>query len=216
MPLALKLLAPPTQEPLSLEEAKRHLRVDSSDENTLILGYIAAARDYAERFTGRQFLTATWALGLGTWPCATGWRSTQGGLWLPRPPLQTLTGTYVDLAGDPQPLGITYVDSDGATQTLATTVYGVDTLTEPGRVYLKSGQSWPNLYDQPYAVQVTYKAGWLTVPQLYHRHASLRSALLLLVGHLYENREASAEKTLSEIPLGVESLLWMNRLLEVA
>jgi len=215
MPLPLTLLAPPVVEPISLSEAKLHLRVDIATDDTLITGLISAARDYAERFTGRQFLTATWALALDAWPCS-GWDARQTGLWLPKPPLQTLTGTYTDLLGATQPLGITYIDSDGTTQTLATTVYGVDTRSEPGRIYLKSGQSWPSVYAQPNAVQVVYKAGWPTAPQFYLRHASLRSAMLLLVAHLYEQREASVEKALSEIPLGVESLLWMNRLLEVA
>ncbi len=207
MPLALTLLAPPTQEPISLPEAKLHLRVSLDDDDTLILGLISAARDYLEKATGRQFLTATYRLSV---PCFEACC-----LRLPRPPLQSLVGTYVDSLGATQPLGITYIDTAGVTQTLATTVYGVDADSQPGRVYLLPGQSWPSLYSMPNPVQVTYKAGYATSSALFARHASLRSALLLLIAHLYEQREASIEKALSEIPLGVCSLLWINRLVEV-
>jgi uncharacterized phiE125 gp8 family phage protein len=44
--------------------------------------------------------------------------------------------------------------------------------------------------------------------------ASLKSAIKLLVAHYYENREASAEKALTEIPLGVERLVWLHRVIE--
>lgn len=211
MPLALTLLAPPTQEPIRLEEQKLHNRVSLHEDDTLILGQISTFRDYAERFTGLQFLTAVYRLSV---PCFEACC-----LRFPRPPLQSLVGTYVDVLGATQPLGITYVDSNGVTQTLATTVYGVDTDSLPGRVYLLPGQSWPSLYSVPNPVQATFKAGYVTIGAFFARHASLRSALLLGGGHLYEHREASQEagvgKALSEIPLGVEALLWLNRLVEV-
>ncbi len=205
--MSVVLLAPPTKEPISLDEAKLHLRVSLDEDNTLILGLIASARDYLEKATGRQFLTATYRLSVACFDACC--------LRLPYPPVQSLVGTYVDSLGASQPLGITYVDSAGVTQTLATTVYGVDTDSQPGRLYLQPSQSWPSLYSTPHPVQVTYTAGYRTPAQLFARHGSLRSALLLLVGHLYEAREASVERALSEIPLGVSSLLWINRLLEV-
>ncbi len=66
--MALTLFTPPTAEPVSLEEAKRHLRVDGNDEDVDILGLITAAREQAERHTRRQLLTATWDLKLDRFP----------------------------------------------------------------------------------------------------------------------------------------------------
>lgn len=221
MPLSLVMVKPPTQEPIRLDEAKLHMRVDLADDDTLILGYIQAARQYLETVTRRTFLTTIWQLSVDDFSCwdagySTRWgRSTaHGWLALPRPPLVALSGTYTDSAGDPQPLGITYQDSNGVTQTLATSVYGVDAASEPGRVYLAPAQSWPSVYGIPNAVQVTYQAGYATAARLFQERASLRWLLLLMVAHMYENREISAEKALTLIP-NYQDMLWINKLVEV-
>lgn len=209
---ALRQTVPPTQEPVSLEQAKLQCRVSISEDDTLILGYISAAREHLETVTRKQFLTATWVMGLEDFPC--GWSSRYVGSYrhggwqsyieLPRSPLQQV------LTPDPLP-AVTYTDSNGDAQTLSSDVYGIDTLHEPGRLYLKSGQSWPSTYNVPNAVQVTFKAGWTTPDRV---PATLRQVILLLVASMYENREATAEKALSMIP-GVEAMIWGNRLVEV-
>lgn len=186
--MSLQLVTPPTQEPLTIADARAQCRIDLTDEDVLLLGYIQAARDQLETEMRRQFLTATYRYGCDTF----------GGhhcLRLPRPPLQSVTS-------------VSYIDTAGATQTLATTVYGVDTLSEPGKIYLKEGQSWPSLREQPNAVQVVYVAGWPS-PALVP--AEIKQAMRLLIGHWYEQREATADKAPGEIPLGVERLLWNKR-----
>lgn len=187
MPLSLKRTVAPTDTPLSLTEVKQHLRLTSVDEDALLLLYLQAAVDEVERSTRRQLLTATWQLSLDDFTCEM--------FTLPRAPLQSVSS-------------VSYLDTDGDAQTLATTVYGVDTISEPGRVYLKTDQSWPAVYDQVNAVTITYLAGWTTPGQV---PASLKQLILLLVGHMYEHREASIDKSLSLIPNGIERLMWLHR-----
>lgn len=44
----------------------------------------------------------------------------------------------------------------------------------------------------------------------------MRQAMLLLISHWYEHREAVASTTMTEVPLAVETLLWAHRILEFA
>ena len=60
--MPLQIVTPPANEPVSLLEAKQHLRVDGDDDDLLIGSLIAAARQAAETQTGRQLITARWKL----------------------------------------------------------------------------------------------------------------------------------------------------------
>ena len=177
----LRQTVAPTVEPLSLAEAKAHLRVDIADDEDLISDLIKAAREAAEVATNRQFLAATWQLKLDSFPVADE-RSMvvdcDGSIRLPRPPVTTASG-----------VSITYIDSAGVSQTLATTVYKVDRATEPGRVYLAFNQSWPATRGQKEAVTVQYQAGYGTTATAVPRIA--RQLVRLMLGDLYENRETA-------------------------
>lgn len=201
---ALSQTVAPTEEPVSLEELKDHCRVDLDDDDALLLSFGVMARESLEIETARQFLTATYVMALDMFP---GGFMRQAGSWsywdgirVPRPPLQSVTS-------------ITYTDTAGATQTLATSVYGVDIYSEPGRIYLKPSQIWPSTYDVPNAVLITFVAGWTDTTKM---PQALKQAIKLWTADAYENREASAEKSLTEIPLGVRRLVWLNRIIEAA
>jgi len=119
----------------------------------------------------------------------------RGAFQLPRSPLITLDS-------------IKYDDEDGIEQTLGASVYGVDSVGEmPARIWLKGGESWPTTYpDALETVRVLFTAGYGTagadVP------ASIRAALLLLLGNLFENREAVVTGTIvTDLPFGVRALL---------
>ena len=62
------LLSGPLDEPLTLAEAKSHLRVDHGDEDTLIQSLITSARLHVETLTGRVLMTQSWRLVLDDWP----------------------------------------------------------------------------------------------------------------------------------------------------
>jgi uncharacterized phiE125 gp8 family phage protein len=188
MPLSLAQTVVPTDEPMSLELIKLHLRVSHDREDALIYLYMQAAREEVERITRRQLMTATYTLSVDDFPAC-------GVLLMPRAPLQSV-------------VSVGYLDSANVVQTLATTIYGVDTASEPGRLFLKQGQSWPSVYSQRNAITITYQAGWALAPQI---PPLLKMAILLLIGHFYEHREVTVEKALTMIPQGLTNILWLFR-----
>ena len=61
----------PTEKPVSLAEAKAHLRYDDDDQDVLIAACIAAATDRLDGWAGilgRCLVAQTWAVDLGCWP----------------------------------------------------------------------------------------------------------------------------------------------------
>lgn len=164
----LRLVTAPTSEPVSTSEAKSHCRVDISTDDTLIAGLIIAAREEFENQADKTLFTTTWKLVLDTWPEAHY-------IELPRPPLVSVTS-------------VVYKDDDGNSYTLPTSSYIVDTDAFPGRVVLKDAASWPSvtLYESG-AITVTYVAGYALTASIPQRY---KQAILMLVGHWYENREA--------------------------
>lgn len=180
----------PDHEPVDLAEAKAHLRVDGSEEDSLIDALIVAARRQAELTSRRALVTRTLEAQLDCWP-------QDNCIELAYPPLQSVTS-------------ITYIDSAGASATLPSADYIVDKHSQPGRIVLGYGKSWPSPTLRPgAAITVRYVAGYgdaEDVPQEY------KQAMLLLIGHFFEHREAvAAGVTLNTLPLGVEALLLIDR-----
>ena len=165
-------------EPVSLAEARAHCRVTSSDHDTVLNLYIGAARDFAERYTGLRLVTQTLTISDPDF--------SEGAL--PVAPAQSIA--------------IAYQDTDNAGQTLAASVYtlsGANTLRP--KLSLTEGQNWPDVYDAPEAVTLTVVAGYATVPD------AIKAALLLHIGHLFDNREAVGEGEMKQVPLTTMDLL---------
>lgn len=191
--MRLKLVTAPAAEPLDLEtEVKAHLRVDIADDDLFIAGLMAGAREFLEEAARRAFVTQTWRLNLDGWP------DDSDEIELPRPPLQSVSS-------------ITYTDSEGNETTWSSDEYLVDTDSEPGRIVVANGYSWPGASLRSMnPIQITYVAGYgdpEDVPQRWKR------AMLLLIGHWYENREVivATGAIPKEIPLAVDSLIWLDR-----
>jgi len=188
--MALKIATPPTTEPVTSTEAKLHLKVDATTDDTLIANLITTARETVEAIARRALITQTWDLLLDEFP--------EGDeLLIPFPPLQTISS-------------VQYTNQNNVTATFASSNYAVDTYSEPGRIKLVYGAAWPGdiLYTLN-GVKVRFIAGFgaaAAVPLKY------KQAILLLLGHWYANREeVIAGANLSEIPFGVNALLWMDR-----
>lgn len=188
--MPLKRTSAPAKEPVTLDMAKAHIRVDGGEEDAYIEQILKTAREWCEDFQRRAYVTQTWRLTLDEFPAC-------GELELPRPPLASVTS-------------ITYLDTNGDSQTLATSVYAVDTDADPGRVYLKYNQTWPSTRAIQNAVTITYVAGYGADDS--HVPAAMKQAILLLVGHWFENREDVVSGSLPKhIDMGVKALLWPNR-----
>lgn len=192
--MALKLKTAPAVEPVTLTEAKAHLRVDGTDEDTFITSLIVAAREYCEKYSNRACITQTWYLWLDSFPCSDS-------ISLPLPPLQSVAS-------------IKYYDTDNAESTISNGDYFVDPVSEPGRISLAYGKRWPGIVLRPVnGVCIEFVCGYglaVAVPQ------GIKQAILLLVGHWYGNREAAGAGSVSkEIEFAVSSLLGVDRVVPV-
>jgi len=182
----LVLAAGPDTEPVTTAEAKNYCRVDTgiTEDDTLIGVLVTAARQLVELYTGRSLVTQTWELALDNFPAGSS-------VELPRGPVQSVTSIK------------TYDDEDNES-TFASGNYLVD--TSLGRVSLNHDAVWPTDLRSTASVLITYVAGYgdaaSDVP------AALRQAILMLVGHWYENREAVVTGTIAaEVPFTVAALL---------
>lgn len=187
--MALILITAPTVEPVSLAEARAHLRIDIDDDDTLISGLITAARSHLEGIARPKLamINQTWDYIADSFPT--------GDTFEIRPyPLQSITS-------------IKYTDDDGVEATFSAANYQVDTSRQPGRLRLKSTASWPSVVlREMNGLAIRFVAGYgatgASVPM------PLRQAILLLVGHWYENREPVLVTGMmaSPLPMTVEAL----------
>ena len=106
---------------------------------------------------------------------------------------------------------ISYTDIDGVTQTVSSGDYLVDTDSEPGRIVLKTGKSWPSVQLKEIAgVRIRYVAGWTAAANVL---PNITHAVRLLVGHWFENREQTMTGVnITDIPMGVDDLLMPSRI----
>ncbi len=175
---SFSLVTPPAAEPVSLTEAKQHARIDTDADDALITGLIAAARQWAEKATGRAFMTQTWQLAIDAAPLPYGGVKTA--INLPRAPLQSVASVEI-------------FDDDDAAVAWPEENYFVDTVREPGRLALRSGCVWPAPARATNGIVVTYVGGYgsdaASVP------APIRTAICQLVAHWYEHRGDAATLT---------------------
>lgn len=182
----------PTVEPVTLAEAKLHLRVDHTAEDDYITSLIIAGREWAEGVTRRAFISRTVRLSLDEFPTE---------IKLPFGKTQSVS-TFA------------YTDADGNAATLASgSTYTLDSDSEPARLLPYYNTDWPSVYGIPNAIQITYVVGYgaaaTAVP------TSIKQAILLAVGHWYEHREMVADAgVLAEVPLAAQALLTQYRILE--
>lgn len=194
--MALKVITAPATEPVTLAEAKLHLRVDSSAEDTLITMLIVAAREMAEMKTGRQLMTATLRVTLDQFPSqvwcndGSGFSLPGNAILLPRSPVTAVTS-------------IKYADSAGVLQTIDAANYAVDLDSEPVRITPASGSVWPCPIDQIGAVQINFTAGYASAAAV---PSSIKQWILMLVGSGYAQRESFATRGLS-VPPFLDGLL---------
>ena len=180
----------PSAEPVTTTDQKNWMRVDTSDEDTLIGSLASAARSYVEMATSRQCITATWVLKLKNFPA--------GDIVLPIFPLQSITS-------------IKYYDSNGAEQTWSSALYDVDTAMEPGRVRPVSGADYPSdVRGYTDDIEITFVSGdgdaASDVP------GGIKAAINLLAAHWFEHRESVALGTISTtLPQSLDSLIWQYR-----
>ncbi len=182
--MPLQLVTPPAEEPVSLIDAKLHLRVDFDEDDTLIASLISAARQAAETLTGRQFSTARWRMVLDCFPGP----SLVG---VPAGQSFSLPGHAILLFKTPvqSVVSINYLDMNSSVQVMPASTYTVDVACEPARITPVFGQIWPICLPQIGAVSVTFDAGYGSAAQV---PEGIKSWIKLRLGSLYAHREEIA------------------------
>jgi len=180
----LKQTAAPAIEPITLVEAKTHLRVDITDDDSLITALISAAREACEAFIHGYLITQTFELSLYEFP------DDASPIKIQAEPLQSVQS-------------LAYTDWLNAVHTMTVNTDFLVDLTEPPALVLPPNQIWPGATLWPVApikVEITVGFGSTeaSVPFLY------RAGILMAIAHWYENREAIATSGAvpKEVPMG--------------
>lgn len=177
----------PAFEPLTLAEAKSHLRVDVADEDALINSLISAARVYVEGRTGRILPQRTFTVELDGFPI------NGEDIVLPFAPVSAIAS-------------VSYFDTSGTAQSMtANTHYRTALGLHLPRLRLPvTATEWPDTANVSDAVSISLTAGYSgsnAVPE------TIKQAMRLLVGHWFENREAVVTGTISSpVQMTVDSL----------
>lgn len=195
----LRVVSAADEEPITLTEARKHLRIPtygsppSSDEDIWLKPMIGAAREYCEHLLGASIGQQTLEISLTAFPTSA--------LALPFGPVNSI-------------VSITYLDSDNEEQTVDADDYLVNTFVDPHALTLAYGATWPTALDFANSVKIRYTVGYALPgdsPQTPNPlPKAIRAAMLLVLGHLYENRESTIAEpsiTMQEVPMGVVALL---------
>ena len=180
------LETPPVETPITLADVKNHCRVDDSgDDDMLLTGLILAATSHLDGWVGvlgRCLVTQDWKREFDCWAVFE----------LPLEPVQSITS-------------ITYFDSAGVVQTVDASVYELQVRATRSVVGCRANQSWPRADFAKGPVTVVWRAGYggrIDVPY------AIKQAMLLLIGHWYEHREAAIVGTIAaELPIAVAALI---------
>ena len=170
---------------VSLSEAKDHLRVSNTADDTLITNLILAATQAAQNYTNRFFINHSVRMDCDTW---------EETLYFYKSPV--FSSTTIEYYGTSATIYDVWDSSN----------YIVDKVHEPARLLLQADKSYPDLADRKAAIKLTYVSGYGTaasdVPQ------AIKQAVLLIVGNFYENRqEVVVGRIATEMPKSAQYLL---------
>jgi len=184
----VRVTAPATA-PISLAEAKAQMKVEGSDDDTIIQRLIDAAVAFvdAQGALGKAMITQTW------------------GQWLSPNP----NTVYLTLGPVQSVSAIKYYDVDGVLQTATLSDFNV--FGTPNRISVspKSGKAWPVTQTRDDAIKIEYVIGYgatsASVPE------TVRHALMMLVAHWYDMRETATDKQLYDLPFGFTDMIGIER-----
>lgn len=184
--MSLTLKTAPSQEPVSLAEAKEQCRVDGTTEDALISRYVRLARTDVETLCLHKLITQVWDWRLDGFP---------GGavVELPLAPVQSVK--------------IYYTPEGGSETEYSSSYYSLDGYSFPARVRLQSTASWPgDVLVEVNGVRFEMTVGMGDEPEDVDERA--RQAILLLAAFYYEHREPLVVgKNVSMLPFGVSALV---------
>ena len=187
---ALELLEAPATTPVTLTEVKDQLRIEHTDDDTLInrLINVAVAYTDVQGALGHAMITQKW----GQWVNST-----------PPQTVKLLLGPLIAVTA------VKYYDANGTLQTDTLSNYEIFGTEFSSTIGPKEGFAWPVTQDRPDAIRIEYTIGYgsatTDIPE------TLRHALMMLIGHWYDNRETTMMDELSNVPYGFDALMDMHR-----
>lgn len=198
---ALTLVTPPAAEPITLAQAKNHLKVDIADDDVLITTLITAAREACEAFIHGSIITQTWRVSYDGFPSTS-----TDSIAIPIEPLQSVSSfQWID---QNHTVTSMTVATPGPGPFLSTD-YLLDSDHEPARLVPPPGNAWPGVSLWPVSpVQVTVVAGFgvdgTKCPQSYI------NGMLMCIAHWYENRPTveTSGAVGKEVPMSAEYCWW--------
>lgn len=188
----LKRISIPADKSVTLEEAKSHLRVETTDEDDTIDAYLQAAIDACASFAGRAFDQTEYRLDLIGWPGC-------GYIDVPIAPVVSIAT-------------VKYYDDDNALQTVDAADWRWNATPEGARIWFQDTFFGPSLFAREDAVIVDLLAGYdppdysAGVDPELKLPSQAKAAIFLSIGHLYANREAVG-RPMALLPMGVQHLL---------
>ena len=182
------LITPPQAEPLTLAEAKAHLRLDGSEEDALLLSLIMTSREFLEREAGMCLITQTWRLYLDQWP-------RDGVIRIVKSPVQVIQAIHV-------------YDAGGVAGHVSLQDHLLDAEGRPARLWLRD---LPPPGQAVNGIEIEFTAGYgeagADVPD------TLKRAMLLHVGHMFAFRGVlSPNQQPAGVPDGYDRLIAPFRL----
>lgn len=221
---ALQIIVAAVEEPVTVAEAKAHLRVSYSAEDGHIQSLIRAATDWAQTFTRRILVDTQVGVRIDRFPDSGESAELRGdlsGQWFTIKPNSgrtksahkrdksiLLPGGFVSAVNE-----IAYADELGAPQTIdgpTSSPVGTDydedlTDDEWAFIYPDSTTGWPSVDSSMVnAVLVDYQVGWpspVNVPE------SIKAAIKFKVADLFGIRDSNDAKNRSELIKVAENLL---------
>ncbi len=176
------LVTPPQAEPVTLADAKAHLRISHADDDQLIGTLISSARRVVETRTGLCLIRQMWMQFRDAWP-------EDGVVSLPLWPIISVEELAV-------------FGEDDQKAVIEPSHYVVDVVSRPARLMLRGSRIWQRPGRAVNGIAVSVEAGFgpsgASVPE------PLRLAMLQLVAHWYENRGNDA---VPPLPLSIDALL---------
>jgi uncharacterized phiE125 gp8 family phage protein len=173
-------------EPISLDDAKLHARVDGEAEDMLIASLILAARMHVERTLDVALIRQGWSLYLDAWPDATC-------VELPLGPLVSVDAVRLYSPSN------THV-------TLDPSLFAVDAASRRPRLARHPGQSWPLPGRAVNGIEIAFTAGYGEAAE--DVPMPIVQAIRMLVAHWYEAREPVLfGETADPVPATVAHLL---------
>lgn len=191
----MKIISEAIAEPITRALAYKQCKIDpegsppAHEDDDLLDIYISAAREWCEAYLGLRIAPTQVQIALDDFPTAE-----------------------IVLEGGPvlAVASIAYLDADGAEQVVDVATYELDTTAQVAVIRLLAHETWPKSDGTNNNVKIDYSIGYslpADSPQDATLPRSMKAAMLLLIAHLYRNRESTVEKALSEMPMGVRFLL---------